>query len=206
MSLAEFAKRVAVVAGIALAADLFRRMLVIDPLRVDVYADLAAALLGQRKLDAAEWVTRKALTLRSNFPWSHAILTQIDVLRGNPKAALRDAAKEADPVDGPWARALAQQVGPDHRKADTALRDYIAQHGKNHPYLVADLYAWRNQPNEMFEWLQRALSAHQPFFADSLLSDPFVLAYQHDPRFVSLCKKAGLPVPGQPSRIAESSH
>ena len=95
-----------------------------------------------------------------------------------------------------------QQIGPDKQQADAALRDFIAKYGKDQPYLVADLYAARKQPDEMFDWLQRAWTQHDPALIPSLLSDPFVLAYAHDPRFAALCKQAGLPVPAQTPDVA----
>jgi len=178
--------------------DMYRKVLATDPLRVDIYANLALALLGQRQLDAAEQVTRKALALQPDWAGLYATLTEIDVLRGDAKAALSAAGKETDPTSGPWARALAQQIGPDRQKADVVLRDFIVKQGKDQPYLVADLYALRKQPDEMFDWLQRAFTQHDPNFVLLLLSDPLVLAYQHDPRFAALCKQAGLPVPNPP--------
>ena len=47
------------------------------------------------------------------------------------------------------------QIVPDHQKADAVLRDYIAKHGKTLPNDVAELYALRRRPGEMFDWLQR---------------------------------------------------
>ena len=177
------------------AVDMYRKALTNDPLRVDIYVNLALALLGQRQLDAVQQVAQKGLALQPNYPWLYAILTEADVLRGNVDAARSNAAKETDPVMGTWARTLARQVDPDPHKADAALHDYIAKQGKDQPYLVADLYAARKQPDQMFEWLQRAWTQHDPTFASFLLTDPFVLAYQHDPRFAALCKQAGLPMP-----------
>ncbi|MGH8324508.1 MAG: hypothetical protein ACRETD_12040, partial [Steroidobacteraceae bacterium] len=65
----------------------------------------------------------------------------------------------------------------------------------------------RQQPNDMFEWLQRAWTQHDPNFFNSLLTDPFVLVYQHEPRFAALCKQAGLPLPGEvlPEPMANST-
>src|SRR6185437_5100263 len=111
-----------------------RKVLATDPLRVDIYANLALALLGKRQLDAAEQVTRKALALQPDWAGLYATLTEIDVLRGDAKAALSAAGKETDPTSGPWARALAQQIGPDRQKADVVLRDFIVKQGKDQPY------------------------------------------------------------------------
>ena len=193
------------------AADLFRKAIATDPLRPDFYANLAVVLLAQRQLDAAEQATRKALALQPDFPQLYSYLTQIDILRGDAAAAARDAKQETDPMAGPWIRAMAQQIGPDHKQADAALHDYITKNGKDQPYLVANLYALRKQPDDMFERLQRAWTQHDPNFGgggllnNGLLGDPFVLAWQHDPRFAALCKQAGLPLPGRPLPAAASS-
>ena len=186
------------------AVEIYRKILATDPARVDIYYSMALAQLGQRQLDAAEQTLRKALGWQADFPGLHMAQVEIDVLRGDADAARRDAEKETDPVNGPWVRALAQQIGPDRRQADAALSDFIAKNGNNQPYLIADLYALRKQPDKMFDWLQRAWTQRDPALIPSLLSDPFVLAYQHDPRFVALCKQAGLPAPGQPLDAAAS--
>ena len=179
------------------AVEMYRKILSSDPLRVDIYYSMVLAQLGQRQLDAAEQTLRKALTLQPDFPGLTVAQVEIAVLRGDRDTATREAAKETDPVFGPWARALVKQIAPDRQSADAALRDFTTKYGKDQPYLVSDLYALRKQSDEMFEWLQRAWTQHDPALIPSLLSDPFVLAYQHDPRFTALCKQAGLPVPGQ---------
>ncbi|MEO6798914.1 MAG: hypothetical protein ABI178_03110, partial [Rhodanobacter sp.] len=49
--------------------------------------------------------------------------------------------------------------------------------------------------DQMFDWLQRAWTQSDPSI--NLLTDPFVLAYQHDPRFAALLDAAALPMPQQ---------
>ncbi|MEO8746716.1 MAG: tetratricopeptide repeat protein, partial [Rhodanobacter sp.] len=179
------------------AADMSRKAIATDPLRPGFYNNLAATLMAQGELDAAEQATRTALALQPEFPQLYSMLAQVATLRGAAAAAARDAKQETDPVYGPWARTLAQQIAPDRKQADAAMHDYIAKYGKDQPYTVADLYALRKQPDAMFEWLQRAWTQHDQNFTQSLLSDPFVLAYRHDPRFAVLCDEAGLPLPAQ---------
>ncbi len=178
------------------SAELFRKAIATDPLQASWYASLASVLLGQGQLDASEQAIRKALALQPDYPEQYGGLAVIDILRGDASAALRDAKLEPDPEYGPWAITAAKQIGPDHQQADAALRNYIAKNGKDQPYLVADLYALRKQPDEMFDWLQRAVRQRDPALF-SLLYDPLPLAYQHDPRFAALCKQADLPLPGQ---------
>jgi tetratricopeptide (TPR) repeat protein len=179
------------------AADLYRKAIATDPLRPDFYSNLAQTLLPPGQLDAAEQATRKALALQSDFPGLYANLAEIDILRGDAAQALRDARQEIDPVYGPWSLVMAQEIGPDREQGDAALHDYIAKYGKEQPYLVADLYALRKEPEDMFEWLQRAWTQRDPNLIGELLSDPFIThVYEHDPRFAALCKQAGLPLPG----------
>jgi adenylate cyclase len=179
------------------AARLLRSAIATDPLRTDFHASLASVLLAQGQLDAAEQAARKALTLQPDYPFLDATMTEIDVLRGDAVAAQRDASQGSDPVFKPWAQALAAQIDPDRQLADAAFHAYVAGYGKDQPYLVADLYALRKQPDGMFHELQRALAQQDPNFG-TLLSDPFVLAYRHDPRFARLCQQAGLPRPQSP--------
>ncbi|HJU26731.1 MAG TPA: hypothetical protein VJ722_08655 [Rhodanobacteraceae bacterium] len=186
------------------AVELYHKAIATDPLRADFYFNQALGLFGQRQLDAAERAVRKALALQPDFPQLHSYLAQIAILRSDAAAAQRDAMLETDPMQAPWIRAMAVQIGPDRGLADAALQGYIAKSGKDQPYFVADFYALRKQPEDMFDWLQRAWAQRDPNFAE-LLYDPFVLAYQHDPRFATLCKQAGLPLPDQAVPAAPNS-
>jgi hypothetical protein len=41
------------------------------------------------------------------------------------------------------------------KKSDAALRELIAKYQAIDPYLIAEIYAFRNQSDEAFEWLDR---------------------------------------------------
>ncbi len=187
------------------AIGFYRKAIATDPLRADFYAGLGSALFAQRQLDAAERAIRKALALQPDYPELYSTLAQIEILRGKFASALHDATLETDADSRIWALAAAKQIGPDRRQADAALRDYVARKSGGEPYGVADLYALRKQPDEMFEWLERAWSEHDPNLIESLLLDPFVLAYRNDPRFATLCKQAGLPLPDEAAAPGASS-
>jgi TolB-like protein/Tfp pilus assembly protein PilF len=180
------------------SADLYRKAIATDPLRPDWYYDLSYVLTAQGHLDQAEQAIRKTIALQADYPGAHLQLVTIDILHGDAAAAQRDADKETDPDSKAIALALAQQIGGGTQAADAALHDYIAKYGKTWPYYVADLYALRKQPDEMFQWLQRVRAANGSVLATNLLTDPLVLRYKNDPRFAALCRQLGLPAPGQP--------
>ncbi|HET7930348.1 MAG TPA: hypothetical protein VFL63_03030, partial [Rhodanobacteraceae bacterium] len=187
------------------AVDMFHKAIATDPLRPDWYYHLSFPLVAQGHLDQAEQAAHKALTLQPDFPGLYSQLSEINILRGDAAAALRNADKETDPDSKALALALAKQIGGNVREADAALKDYIAKYGKTQPYNVADLYALRKQPDEMFQWLDRARKQNKAGVANNLLTDPLLLRYKHDPRFAALCKQLGLPAPGQPLPAAVAS-
>ena len=82
--------------------------------------------------------------------------------------------------------------------ADASLRTLIDKYAQFVAYEIADIYALRGEANEIFYWLDRALSNGDTSI-EFLLFDPFILRYKDDPRFAAFCRKVGLPVPGEAS-------
>jgi hypothetical protein len=46
------------------------------------------------------------------------------------------------------------------KESDAALREFIAKYQASRPYEIAQVYAFRNQSDEAFEWLDRAYAKH----------------------------------------------
>ena len=140
---------------------------------------------------------------RSNYNPGHAdYYTQLAIVaiqRGDARAALSAAQQEI--AAGGWqdiALALAQQISGDPVAADTALKTLVDKQAKGAAYQIAEVYALRNDPDKVFEWLDHAW-ANRDTGVGQLLYDPFIIRYKHDPRFAASCRKAGLPVPGEPA-------
>jgi TolB-like protein/Tfp pilus assembly protein PilF len=176
------------------AIDLTRQALATDPLRAVLYANVASYLQALGRLDEAEQAIRKAIDLQPAAAYYRETLATIEIQRGNAKAAL-DAAHAEPP--GVWqdiAIALALQIGTDRTAADAALNTLIGKDSNDGPYQIAEAYALRKDPDKMFEWLERARTLKDPGLL-TVLYDPFILPYRHDPRFARLCKELKLPVP-----------
>ncbi|MEO7199162.1 MAG: hypothetical protein ABIY56_02985 [Dokdonella sp.] len=175
------------------AVTLTTRALAADPLDADWYHWLAHYLAGLDRLDEAAAASHKAIELQPAATSYHEWLTVVEILRGNAKAAL--AAAQAEPVSGGWlgvALAMARQIGPDRAAADAALKHLIDTRASEASYQIAEVYALRGDPGRMFAWLDHAWANRDAGVAN-LLFDPFILRYQHDPRFVAFCEKVGLP-------------
>lgn len=174
------------------AVRLTQETLVRDPLHTSWYGWLAQYLLPLGRLDQAETAIRKAITLQPGAAGQYETLAMIEIQRADYHAALRAAQMEQPGVWRDIAMAAAQQIGGDHVAADAALKTLIANQGNNAAYQIADVYALRRDPDQMFAWLDRAWALRDPGVS-SLLYDPFLLRYQHDPRFAAFCRKVGLP-------------
>jgi hypothetical protein len=64
--------------------------------------------------------------------------------------------------------------------------------GQN-PYEIAGVYAFRNQSDEAFEWLDRAYVQRNAGLIETKV-DPLLKSLHHDPRFASQLKKLNFPI------------
>ncbi|MGH8114445.1 MAG: tetratricopeptide repeat protein, partial [Rhodanobacteraceae bacterium] len=176
------------------AVTLMRQALAGNPLNAEWYFYLANYLAALGRLDEAQTAAQKAVDLQPTSDGLRSQLVLVDVLRGNAKAALATAQQEQAGYWRYFEVALAQQVGPSRAAANSALRTMIATDSRIGAYQIADVYALRKDPDNMFKWLDRAWAIRDPGVAN-LLFDPLILRYRDDPRFAAFCRKVGLPAP-----------
>ena len=179
---------------LAAAIDMARQSLQHDPLNVRTYQNLSRYVLAQGDPDEAERVIEKAIALQPDAQNSHFRLSSIDIWRGDADAALRHAREEPPGLYRDRGIAVALQIGSDRTAADAALKESIAA-GSIGSVMVAEMFALRKDPDQMFAWLDRAWEDRDPDLSQ-LLFNPFLLRYRHDPRFATFCRKMGLPLPG----------
>ena len=174
------------------AAELTRQALARSPRQSDWYGYLGVYLTALGELDEAREAIRSAIDLHPGAATYYEGIAVIEIVRGNAEAALAAAREEPE---GPWrdvAMALALQIGNDRTAADDVLQKLIDGHKDDAPYQIAQVYALRRDPVNMFEWLDHAWKNRDPGVS-SLLSDPFILLYKDDLRFAAYCRKVGLP-------------
>ena len=58
----------------------------------------------------------------------------------------------------------------EREQADQALQQLIANFGERIPVSIATVYAFRREPNKMFEWLERAYQRRQPNLPANLVA------------------------------------
>ena len=57
---------------------------------------------------------------------------------------------------------------------------------------IATIYAFRNQPDEAFEWLDRAYEQRDPSLMATKVQ-PLLKSLHNDPRYAAFLKKLNLP-------------
>jgi tetratricopeptide (TPR) repeat protein len=179
---------------LAESENVAQQALALDPLGVLRHFNLARVLIGGGRYDEAEAALRKAVALQPAAARLHVQLTTIDVLRGNATGALQNAQLEPPGFWRDYALALARQMQSDRPGTDAALQKLINEYAASSPFQIATVYGLRNEPDKMFEWLDRA-HAERDAGLTQLLVTPFILNYKDDPRFAAFCQKLKVQFP-----------
>ncbi len=174
------------------ALQLTRRAVELDPLNARSWEGVGEIEFREGKLDEAEADLKKAHELRPDDFLSSTFLSEIYVMQGRPQDALPEIERvRVDPVRA-FLYAIAYHALGREKESDTALRELIAKYQAIDPYLIAEIYAFRNQSDEAFEWLDRAYAKR----VDGLIAtkvDPLLKSLHNDPRFAALLKQLNLP-------------
>src|SRR5207244_4487290 len=173
------------------AVALAQQAITLDPLRTASHFNLSVTLTALGRYDEAETALRKAIELQPQGANNYMQLATIQILRGNSGAAVELAKQETDPFWRTYALALAQFAHGDRAEADAALKKMIDEYADDGGSQIAEVYALRKEPEKMFEWLEHAWTTHDAGVTD-LLYNPFMLAYEDDPRFIAFAQKIGV--------------
>jgi TolB-like protein/DNA-binding winged helix-turn-helix (wHTH) protein len=87
--------------------------------------------------------------------------------------------------------AIAEHSAGHAERSQAALDALEARYGQNGAYQVAQVHAWRGEPEAAFHWLHRADLQHDAGLAQ-LKFDPLMRPLRRDPRFASWLKRLGL--------------
>jgi TolB-like protein/Flp pilus assembly protein TadD len=174
------------------ALQLLRRAVDLDPLNAHSWGSLGETEFRGGKLDEAEADLKKAHELRPDDFSSSMLSSEIYVMQGRPQDALPEIERLGyDPVRI-FLHAIAYHALGRKKKSDAALRELIAKYQAIDPYLIAEVYAFRNQSDESFGWLDRAYAKRD----DNLIFtkvEPLLKNLHSDPRFAAFLKKLNLP-------------
>jgi tetratricopeptide (TPR) repeat protein len=164
----------------------------LDPLNAHSWEALGEIEFRGGKLDEAEADIKKAHELRPDYFFSSMFLSEIYGMQGRPQDALPEIERVGYVPVRMFLYAIAYHALGRKKESDAALSELITKYQAIEPYQIAEIYAFRNQSDEAFEWLDRAYAKHD----DNLIFtkvEPLLKSLHNDPRFAALLKKLNLP-------------
>ena len=175
------------------ALQLNRRALDLDPLNANSWEGLGDTESCMGQLDQAAADVKKGLELSPDAWPGPILLSQIYVMQGRAQ----DALPEIELVRYDSARAFLYPIAyyalGRKKESDAALSELIAKYHASDAYDIAEVYAFRNQSDEAFEWLDRAYAQRDSsLFATKV--DPLFKSLHNDPRYAAFLKKLNLPI------------
>jgi tetratricopeptide (TPR) repeat protein len=182
----------ALLGNLDLAIKLGEQAVALDPLDSTSRLQLGYVLYVTSRYDEAQAELQKALGLNSQAVFVHATLGKVLIAKHMPQQALAEIEKE--PSD--WGKlaglVLAYHAIGREQDSNAALAELIAKHRTDSAYQIAQVYAFRGEPNKSFEWLERAYEQRDAGLPE-MKTDPLLNNLRHDPRYTDLLKKMRLP-------------
>ena len=176
---------------LARSIELGQRAVALDPVNADARLWLAVSYLFSDRLSEAKAEIRRMLELAPSANFAHLVACMILVSDGHPDEALAEAKLEPERMHQLEALALAEFARGHRSESDAALAELKKTFADNCPYQIAEVYAYRNEPDGAFEWLEHAWQVRDPgvswFKVATLLRN-----LHKDPRWPELLKKVGL--------------
>ncbi|HSE40276.1 MAG TPA: protein kinase [Acidobacteriota bacterium] len=173
------------------AIELDYRATRLDPLSIPSYSNLGLHCYYAGRLNEASAALHKVLELGPDSPLVHNTLGRIHLSNSNPQLALENMERETDPVWRLFGLALAYHALGRQKDADDSLRKFIESYHDTMAYQIAEIFAFRDEVDQAFEWLNRAYELRDGGLAD-LKGDPLLKNLYKDPRYNILLRKMGL--------------
>ncbi|HET6931543.1 MAG TPA: hypothetical protein VFI45_14555, partial [Candidatus Acidoferrum sp.] len=173
------------------ALQLNRRAVDLDPLNATSWEQLAETEYFMGQLNKAAEDAKKGLEL-SPDSWAPLLLSKIYVMQGRPQDALPEIEQVRFPPQRVFLYAIAYYALGRKKESDAALSELIAKYRADDAHLIAQVYAFRNQSDEAFKWLDLAYAQRDSDLVGTKV-EPLLKRLHKDPRFAAVLKKLNLP-------------
>ena len=164
----------------------------LDPLSTSAHSSLTIRLIRAGDLDAARQALdafKQAYPEHYDIPW---LETNWHISSGSYGEALQwIALEELDYLRLSLSAVILNYLGRS-AQAEQALNELIETDGDGSAFQIAEVYAHWQQPDQAFQWLERAFELGDPGLAELYSSANLANLYD-DPRFASLARRIGLP-------------
>lgn len=174
-----------------LAVDWGRQAIRLDPVSPRAHRTLGLSLTADGRFAEAEQVLQKAIMLSPRSIHAQGVMAVLRLEQGMPEAAMQIA--EESPVEEMqiYLRSMAMFAMGDILGADEQLDLYIQKFADESASSIAAVYAFREQPDLAFQWLERGYENRDNTVSSILLNPPFRKLDNH-PKMQPFLSKIGL--------------
>jgi adenylate cyclase len=160
-----------------------------DPLNINGLTNLGNAYISAGRFTEAHEVNEIAHSLSPARIGGNYFLGVTHLLQGRAEEALASFEKEADDEYRTKGKALAFFALGRQVEHEAALSELQSRWGERWPSDVAEVYAWKEDSDSAFYWLEKELEINGFLFG--LNSGVFLKNLQDDPRWPEFLVKAG---------------
>jgi adenylate cyclase len=161
-----------------------------DPLNATSLFNLGLIQVSAGRYDAALASYRTVLSLGPSHAGAHTHLGLALLYKGDAAGALSEIEQE---TNEPWRMiglpAAYHALGR-NADSDAALAALIRKYERDGPYNIAAVYAFRNEADKAFEWLEKAVQYRDPGLSEILL-ERLLDGIHSDPRWLPFLRKIG---------------
>ena len=173
------------------AIELYKEALELDPLMAEIRSWQGLAYQFSGKLDEAEAAYRGTLTLSPDYTGAHYRLARVLLKQGKPAEALAHMNQEPSVVYQLTGLAMVYHVLGDQERSRSALYELIRNHAETAAFQIAEVYGYRNENDEAFRWLEKAVENGDSGVA-STLGNPALQTLWTDPHWPDFLERLGL--------------
>jgi adenylate cyclase len=173
------------------AIEIYQQALAVDPLNTSIYSSLGILYRKTHRLDESIAILEKQIELKPQYHWAHFNLGKSYLFRGDAARALEEVEKNPFNVYRDVGLVLAYTTLGREAEAQAVLQRLVDQEGEQNPVWVAEAYAWRDERDTAFEWLEKAFVQKDVGLA-YLLGNTVFESLWDDPQWVAFLQKLNL--------------
>jgi TolB-like protein/cytochrome c-type biogenesis protein CcmH/NrfG len=177
-----------------LASDRIRSALALDPLDRWSWNTLGKVQTAQGRLAEARTSLERAIQLSPEGYAAPFHLGTTWLLEGRPDRMLELSSGSSGASVRLEGAAVAHFTLGQQTEARRALDELEARHAEEWAFQIAEVHAWRGEPDEAFAWLERARRQRDAGVVLMLKTSPYLRSLRADPRYLALLRTLNLPM------------
>jgi len=174
------------------SVDFLNKAIAVDPLVYVNYFNLGHAYFRLNRLEEAEEAFKTFGLYYPNWEIYHYMIARIRIAQNRYDDALAEIAKEKHEFFSLYGRNFVFFALNRTKEADALFKEFLGKYSKTDPANVADMYAFRGDYDQSFNWLNKAFDARDPVLIEALTYPSFKPMYS-DTRWGNFIAKIGLP-------------